>query len=91
MADTMNLHRMMDRETSARQAEGASSCAFSMHCTNSIALILDAIFVASIIICALVRLSGILVLNAVLLVVLVVLLVLGPVCTPRARTHAHLF
>jgi hypothetical protein len=54
---------------------------------------MDAIFVASIIICVLVRLSAILALSITLLalVLLVVLLILGLVHPPKARTHAHLF
>jgi uncharacterized membrane protein len=84
---------MMNHDTSAHQAEGSFPCASSMNCTNSISVIMDAIFVASIIICVLVRLSGILALSITLLalVLLVVLLILGLVHPPKARTHAHLF
>ncbi len=47
-----NLYSMMSRGASANCADAASSCARSA-ADNSIALILDAIMMASIIICAL--------------------------------------
>ena len=74
----------MSHQASAHQAESFISCAH--HAANTIALILDAIIVASIIIFGLVRLVS-LGLNIALvgLILLAVLLVLVVVCSPEMR------
>ena len=74
----------MSRHASACQAEASFSCAH--HAANTIALILDAIILASIIICGLICLVS-LGLNIALagLVLLVALLVLVLVCMPVKR------
>lgn len=65
----------MSCSASAHQAEASYSCAYHTAC-NAIAIILDAIIMASIIICVLICGSGILSL-AISLLVLVLVLVLG--------------
>ena len=82
MMFSMSYRPMMSQDASACQAEAGSSCA-SCASNNSIALILDAIIMASIIICALVCLVGVLLVNGSLLSLL--LLVLARVSIPRMR------
>ena len=89
MMKSMYTTQMMSHGASAPCANAASSCAqaASMRSAN-IALILDAIIMASIIICGLnVRLS-ILAGSLLVLVLLVVLLVSGKVNAPRMRKSA---
>ena len=80
----VSSYSTMSHQASAQQAEASFSCAH--HAANTIALILDAIIVASIIIFGLVRLVS-LGLNIALvgLILLAVLLVLALVCTPVMR------
>ena len=78
----------MSRHASACQAEASFSCAHPAcyACDNTITLILDAVILASIIICGLVCLVS-LGLNIALvgLILLAVLLVLVVVCSPEMR------
>ena len=80
----VSSYSTMSHQASAQQAEASFSCAH--HAANTIALILDAIIVASIIIFGLVRLVS-LGLNIALvgLILLAVLLVLVVVCSPEMR------
>ena len=80
MMYSVSYRQMMSHDASAYQAEASSSCAY--HTTDTAAMHLDAIIVASIIICALVavRLS-------VSVSVVVSVLVLAGLYTPIMRTR----
>lgn len=90
MMYSVSYRQMMSHDASAYQAEASSSCAY--HTTDTAAMHLDAIIVASIIICALVCLAGaalclnnIALQRLVLLVAVVVLLVLVHALMPEMR------
>ena len=89
MMKSMYATQMMSHGASALCANAASSCAQTASMQSAhIALILDAIIMASIIICGLnVRLS-VLAGSLLVLVLLVVLLVCGKVNAPRMRRSA---
>ena len=84
MRNSYTMMNMMPRHASAHQAEAASSCAASH---TAMTLSVDAILMASIIICALLVLVAVLCLNISLLVLVSLLAVLLiPVCFPTPRS-----
>ena len=90
MRNSYTMMNMMSRHASAHQAEAASSCAASH---TAMTLSVDAILMASIIICTLLVLVCLLALVSLQVLVLVLVLVLlavllFPVYLPRKRKHA---
>lgn len=82
----MTFSSMTKRPASANSAEASFSCAQSASTFTMTRM--DAIFMASIIICALISLVSILVLGLSLLILALVLLIMGQFHTPMTRRTA---